>query len=313
MLNRTTQNDLAKGIMENHEFRDSNNNLLTSNSDIFFAEVNRRNMIFRDFVSGGERTEKEVTEAKAPVAEAISYYNDEQLLMRLEHFKTLPGKEAMSEYLDNQCVSGLKHTLDRNAGWIIKTEEPVALSACDFVRTVCELEYKGIIDACCIIVDNIATNEFGDDATLSRNSLHQSYIEMRDRKGWNLPEDKKKTPKELAAMLTELCNMISFGMAPTMKKMDVKYVKFAAIQVKNVANKAGKFVVRGNATIVESVFRALYTRKNNLSYDWDNKLYDTQVAALTAVAPNKDMAESAASEKDNTEGGPITVGIPETK
>lgn len=312
MLERTTQNKLAEELMEKHGFQDKDGNPLSDNSAIFYAEVCRCNAVFREFIASGERSVKEVSEAKSPVTDAIDNYNNEQLLIRLEHFEALPGKKAMEEYLSTQCVAGLKHTMDKNLGWHIKTDEPVALPAYDFIRTVCKLEYKNIVDACCIFVDNVAKNEFGDDACLSRNSMHQSYIDIRKRKGWELSDDKKKTPKELAAQLTELCNMISFGMAPNMQKMDVKYIKFSAIQGKSTANKSGKFVVKGYTTIVDAVFRALYTRKNKLAYDWDNKLYDTGTAAQTAVVANKDMAESNGNTgKDGTEAGPVTMGTPE--
>ena len=312
MLTRIELNESAKKLQEKYAFMDGER-ALSANAEIFHANIGREYAIFADFMKV-TRTDDEVASAKKPVVSAISLYNDEQRMVRLEQMQEMSHKDAMRSYLDNQCVKGFQLKQNKEKQWEVAATDSVELEAYDFVCAICSADLNGILDACCIFVDNVAKYEFGDDAAVSRKSLHDSYLDLRKRKGWTLPKDAKSVPKALAAQLTEICNMISCKTAPKMQTTDVKFIKFFIINAKSKANEAGKFIIRNDATIVNAIFRAMYTRHNKLPYEWQNQNGADKNAART-VAPNKDMAESSKAEEFNgrveAEAGEITLGTPE--
>ena len=312
MLDRKTLNETAKNLATRHAFKDGDR-VLSANAEVFHANIGREFALFNEFLKV-TRTEEEISAAKKPVNTAIGLYNDEMRMVRLEQLQDMTHKDAMRSYLDNQCVKGFQLKLDKNSGWVVTATDAVELDAYDFVSAICSADLNGILDACCIFVDNVAKYEFGDDAAVSRKSLHESYIDLRKRKGWTLPKDAKSVPKALAAQLTEICQMISCKTAPKMQTTDVKFIKFFIINAKSKANEAGKFVIRNDATIVNAICRAMYTRHNKLPYEWQNQNGSDKNAART-VAANKDMAESSKSEeftgRVEAEAGEITLGTPE--
>lgn len=314
IMTRVELNETAKKLQEKHAFKDGDR-VLSTNSEIFHANIGREFATFADFLKI-PRTDDEVTGAKKPVMSAIALYNDEQKMTRLEQMQEMTHKDAMSSYLDNQCVKGFQLKQNKDKQWEVSATDAVELEAYDFVCAICSADLNGILDACCIFVDNVAKYEFGDDAAVSRKSLHDSYIDLRKRKGWTLPKDAKSVPKALAAQLTEICNMISCKTAPKMQTTDVKFIKFFIINAKSKANEAGKFVIRNDATIVNAIFRAMYTRHNKLPYEWQNQNGSDKNAARTSSA-NRDMAESGQSEeftgRVEAEAGPVTLGTPEAK
>lgn len=316
MMNRNALNETAANIQTMYHFMDENLEELTNNAAIFSAHVARELTLFREYVST-PRTTAEITSAKSPVNTAIEQYNDEQRMRRIEELQKIPGKDAMKSYLENQCVSGLQLEQDKNVGWKVSNTDSVELKAYDFISAICSEELPAIIDACCIFVDNLAKVEFGETANVSRNGLHESYVALRKRKNWELPKDKKASNKFLSKQMTEICNMISFKIAPEMLAADVKYVKFSVVGTKSAANKAGSFVVRNDETIVNGMFRAMYTRYNSLDYEWQNKTgYDSKPAR--SVSANESMAENSnASEFSKKEepaaGAVVTIGTAETK
>lgn len=312
MLTRIELNESAKKLQEKYAFKDGERTL-SANTEIFHANIGREFAIFAEFVKV-VRTEDEIAAAKKPVNNAISLYNDEQRMIRLEQMQEMSHKDAMRSYLDDQCVKGFQLKQNKEKQWNVSATDAVELDAYDFVCAICSADLNGILDACCIFVDNVAKYEFGEDAAVSRKSLHESYIDLRKRKNWTLPKDAKSVPKALAAQLTEICNMISCKTAPKMQTTDVKFIKFFIINAKSKANEAGKFVIRNDATIVNAIFRAMYTRHNKLPYEWQNQNGSDTNAARTS-APNKDMAESGKSEEFSgrveAEAGEITLGTPE--
>ena len=314
VMTRIELNETAKKLQEKHAFKDGDR-VLSTNSEIFHANIGREFATFADFLKV-PRTDDEVAGAKKPVMSAIALYNDEQKMTRLEQMQEMTHKDAMSSYLDNQCVKGFQLKQNKEKQWEVSATDAVELEAYDFVCAICSADLNGILDACCIFVDNVAKYEFGDDAAVSRKSLHDSYIDLRKRKGWTLPKDVKSVPKALAGQLTEICNMISCKSAPKMQTTDVKFIKFFIINAKSKANEAGKFVIRNDATIVNAIFRAMYTRHNKLPYEWQNQNGSDKNAARTSSA-NRDMAESGQSEeftgRVEAEAGPVTLGTPEAK
>lgn len=296
MMYRENLNEQAEKLMEVHAFKDDSGVELENNAEIFKANLHHEFATFTDFIRV-PRTEEETMAARKPVDKAIALYNDEMRMLRLEQLEDMKAKDAVISYLENQCVSGFEFGFNKKEGvWKCDPIESVELEAFEFVKFIFETEKNTILDCCRIFVDNLAANELGGEAHIARKGLSASYIELRTRKNWTLPKDGKASNKALAAQLTEICKMISVGMAPTMLNCDVKFVKSMVIDGRSEANKAGTFVTKNDSTIVRAVFRAMYTRYNGLAYEWQNKTgFDK--ASPAAVAPNTAMAENPKSEE----------------
>lgn len=249
------------------------------------------------------RTEEEITIALTPVRNAISFINDEIRQERLEAMAKMPYRDAFLDYLRTQCVKGYRVKTNGD-DMELDADASITLDAYDFISALCSADLNGIIDACCIFVDNVARFAISDSAAISKNSMHQTYIDLRKRKGWDL--DKAKLSKTtLAAQMTEVAKMISCGVAPKMLNADVTYIMHGVIQAKDEADAAGKFVKRDERTVVRYVFRALYTRYNNLAYDFQDTTRATKGAL--GMKNNKDMAEAPISKDATPEAGAVTV------
>ncbi len=267
-------------------------------------ELSARWAEFEQFMDS-PRTEEEIAIALVPVRAAVSIVNDELRMERLEALKKLPYKDAVLDYLRTQCVTGYS-IAKTSEEYSLDAKTSIYLDAYDFVAELCSADLNGIIDACCIFADNVARFAIGDDAAISKNSMHETYIELRKRKGWDVQKS-KLSKSVLASQMTEICKFISCGIAPKMLNPDVTFVVNGIIQAKDKADAAGQFVKRDERTVVRFIFRAMYTRYNNLAYGFQ----DTTRASKGAlgVKRNKDMAEPE-QEKDATpEGGDVTVTI----
>lgn len=254
-------------------------------------------------------TEEEITLALTPVRAAISFINDEIRMERLEAMKQMPYKDAFLDYLRTQGVKGYKVKSSGESVELV-SDADVYLDAYDFISALCSADLNGIIDACCIFADNVARFEISDDAAVSKKSMHQTYIELRDRKGWNIPKS-KLSRTVLAEQMTEIAKMISCGVAPKMINADVKFVDRGIITAKDSMDSAGQFVKRDERTIVRFVFRALYTRYNNLAYPFQ----DTTRASKGAlsVKSNKEMSDAPITKDVVPEAGAATVTTAEPK
>lgn len=250
------------------------------------------------------RSEDEINIALVPVRNAISFINDEIRQERLEAMAKMPYRDAFLDYLRTQCVKGYRITTTKDGAYELDSEASVYLDAYDFISAMCSADMNGIIDACCIFVDNVARFAISDAAAISKNSLHQTYIDLRERKGWNV-EKSKLSKTTLAEQMTEIAKMISCGVAPKMLNADVTYIMHGVIQAKDEADSAGKFVKRDERTVVRYVFRALYTRYNNLAYDFQ----DTTRSAKGAlgIKNNKEMSEPPMQKDVVPEAGEATV------
>lgn len=255
-------------------------------------------------------TEDEINIALTPVRNAISFINDEIRQERLEALAKMPYRDAFLDYLRTQCVKGYRVATTKDGNYELDSEASVYLDAYDFISTLCSADLNGIIDACCIFVDNVARFAISDAAAVSKNSLHQTYIDLRKRKGWDV-EKSKLSKTVLAEQMTEIAKMISCGVAPKMLNADVTYVMHGVIQSKDEADAAGKFVKRDERTVVRFVFRALYTRYNNLAYDFQDTTRATKGALC--VKANKAMAEAPAEKDATPEAGKVTVTTGEGK
>lgn len=245
--------------------------------------------IYKNYVADGTRTQSETLAAMAPVKDACGLYNDLMRWQRLDVLATLKPKDAFKEMLSTQCVTGIKVGSNKDTGVEIQKAD-VAISAYDFYKELFSLELQPIEDMCCIFADNVAKFVTGkDDAHMTKDSMHQTYVKMRDDKGWNLSAEELNY-STLARQLSEIAKVISFGTCEKMINADVKYVQYGTIGTKDQANKAGSFVIRAESTIINLIFRAIYTRVNGKAYDFQIQTNATKGAQT--VKANAAMAES---------------------
>lgn len=300
---RESMNAVLEGLRNEHGFAGTNGEILHQNIGMEYAK-------FTEFCKG-LRTDDEIAVAMEPLKHSVDLYNDEMRLERLEAMEDMKAKDAMSDYLRTQFVTGFKIVNDKDLGYVVDPDEEVELDAYDFITTMCSADLNGILDAVCIFADNLARFTIKDDGvSVSKKSLSSGYIALRQRKGWDMPASKMSMSK-LAEQLDEVCKMISFGIAPKMQSTDVKYVHHAVIIAKSRANEAGTFQTRDEKTILRHVFRAIYTRYHKLPYKWQTSTRGEDKAPLTAEA-NKDMAENPMSAEFRPEklpkAGEVTVG-----
>lgn len=274
--------------------------------DALVYDLNAKWAVFERFMDK-PRTEEEVAQALSPVRAALNIVNDEVRMERLESMQKMAFKEAFLDYMRTQCVTGYRVKTEGET-YLLDGEASVYLDAYDVVSALYTADLNGIIDSCCIFADNVARFAIGEDASISKNSLHQSYIDLRNRKGWNVPKS-KLSKSVLAEQMTEICKFISGGISPKMLNPDVTFVLNGIIQAKDEADSAGKFVKRDERTVVRFIFRALYTRYNNLAYSFQ----DTTRASKGALGAknNKAMAEPPAEKEDMPDAGPVTSDVPE--
>lgn len=292
-----------------------------TNGEVLHAYVGEEYRKFVEFCKAAPRTEEETKKALESVRYAVNLYNDEMRCERIDQFLDMKPKEAMEEYLRNQNVTGLRIDNDKDMGPVINTDEKVELDAYDFVAALCPLGIANILDTVCIFADSLARFSLKGVEGVTMNSMHAGYIEMRNRLAeknpdvWDVADD-KLSKRKLAAQLTEICRMISFGMAPEMLNPDVVYLEKAICVAKSVSNEAGKIQIRDEKTILRFVFRAMYTRYNKLAYDFQNTTRSGSEAPRSTGA-NKVMAENPKSAEfspvDMPKAGPVTVSKGKTK
>lgn len=299
--NRETLNKEAESIREALHL-----NASKSVAEIFSANIYHKFEKFVEIVESGADDDT-VTAAKKPVNSAIALYHDEMRMERLEQLKSMDSAEADLEYLRTQCVPGLKLEKSKDNEWsVVDTvkkdgkEVPyvVPLSAFDFINYVHRTEMNCIKNACVIFADNIVRSELGKDAGISRKGMSQSYINLRDRMGWNITGATGKD--KLAEQLTEIFHFMMRGVEFKAIKADVKFVKAAILQGVDKPDQAGSYILHNEETIVNIVFRAGYTRINNLPYSFQNKT-NSGNKKVYGETENKDMAEAPIkAEKEPT-------------
>ena len=283
---KNTRESMNKAVEEIRKTRGFNGD----NVAVLREEIGRLYGIFQSIVADGA-TDEEITAAAAPVKNAIGLFNDEMRLERLEQLEEMAFKNAIADYMRNQCVKGLAFKKEKGEQVLsVQDCDTVELEAYDVVETLFNVGKGGVYDACCIFADNLVKFTLKDDGAtaVNRKVLSKNYMDLRKRMGWEI-DVKKAGKKVLAKQLTEIVGMICRGLDITMQNCDVTYLQQSIINGKTTANEAGIFVKRDEKTVVNYVFRAAYTRYNKLPYQWqDNGRTDKDPMTVSA---NKDMGE----------------------
>ena len=266
-----------------------------TNVDVFKSNVTAAYTKFKAVLMTPEVTDAEVNAAKSPVNTAISELNDEMRMQRIEELCKLPYTDALREHMSNQNVSGLALKNDRECGWTVVPADDVKVEFYDLLEDLCPTEINGIIDACCIFADNLVKWHFKDSEKMlvDRKELSEGYKSLRKRMGWEIDDISKVGKGYMADQLNALVKLIFRGIDVKMVKTDVAFIETGAINVgKDRGNEAGYFIFRKESTVVNLIFRAVYTRYNKLVYSSKSELR-TEKDALT-LAGNKAMAEPPA-------------------
>lgn len=243
-------------------------------------------------VSADTPTAKAVAAATEQANVAVNNYNAVVYNERLTQWSTMPDAEAYSAYMEDQTVAGLTiKTNDTGAYYL--SERPVVVSAYDWIKVRRPEELKGLLDTCVVFADNCArlkVKNTEDAHLITRAVLPAHYAEVRDRLGWDVPEDKLSRTVLKTQLNTLVSRMLPRGVELTMLGSDFRFVYDSLFQTVNKANSAGRYQTRNNETILNYVFRAMYTRYNKLPYEW-------QQDKSVAKAEEKPATEKPATEK----------------
>lgn len=333
MMNREKLNQTAVELMEKHNFTAPDGKPVEGNDAIFYANIRHAFAVFADRIKGCA-SDPEIAIAATPVRAACTLYNDEQKVQRLEQLAKMNAKDATMDYLNRRTVSGIKLVYDeKSEAW--KTDDTIVpITGSEFVEIVLSAAYNTIADACCIWADNLFTVKHGDDSKskgtkieegITKISMRESLIQLRNDKGWTLPPDKKVGNTYLCNQLNQVIAMITGGLNIKMSNADVIFLADTIFgtswKITDGVDKDGnkseaKFVTRNVSTILNAMYIALYQRVNKLSYRHNNQTGADRNAAKS-VKNNAAMAESGKAEEfqplATAPAGPVTIGTAETK
>lgn len=246
-----------------------------------------------------EHTKEEVALELAKVTSFVVCANDAIRLARLKALKAMPYQSAYADYLKDQSVKGyaIKEGEEDNS-FTLAEEESICLDAYDFFSYVSSpAEKQGLINACCILCDNVArfvTNSDNEKATIVGASLKPDYVEMRKKHGWG----GKVSKNSLTSELNDVARLLAGDNAPTMIKADVTYLIHGIIQSRNDMNCAGRFIKRDEKTVIRFVFRAMYTRANKLAYSFQDKTMNGKEDKKTETAKGGEVTTNATPSLD---------------
>lgn len=351
MLDRKALNAQAETLMKDYAFEDGNGQPLSGNADIFRANLERVLSEFRNFldaIGDKEKNKDAINAEKRRVTRACTLYNDEMRVQRIEQLKEMGARNAVIAYLGSQRITGLKVT-EKEDVFTVEQNLHVGLDAVDFYEQMLSGDYDYIRDICCIFADNIARRKVADDKKedgkevfITKKPIHESYIPLRKKLGWDFTKASEISNRELQRELNYIFARLCFLPAEDIKEerwqikcvnADWRYIRDTLIDTngakkatddegrkgandsddRGVTNKNGSYTIRDESTIIRAIFRAMFTRYNNGFYDYTVENNSTKKARVSE--PNRDMSENSNGREfvknDTPEAGPVTLGTPE--
>ena len=251
------------------------------------------------------------------VKEAVKAINEQVISEHVEFLRTLEPATMWPNYLDHQFIPGYAVKADKDTGKysiILPTEEKavkvrIPYAALDNAGERLSLSGNWA-DMLRIFCENVVINQSNDmgRAYAARNALSSAWVEKRARMGdhWQPAANGTISMNALVDMLNDLVtDIMPAEYAPKMIKADVKYFAVCLCAGKRpTSDEAGKIVVRNAQSMENYLFRAIYTRRNKLAYEWQNKQERDETKDQT-------VADSMPGEYvDTSDAGPVTV--PET-
>ena len=248
------------------------------------------------------------------VKEAVKAINDQVIAEAVEGLRSMEPSQMWPEYLDHQFVPGYAVKADKDTGKyaIIMPEEE---KACKVRIPFAALDNAGErlslsgnwADMLRIFCENVVINQSNDmgRAYAARNAMSASWMDKRSKMGahWQPAANGTISMNALVEMLNDLVtDIVPVEYAPKMIKADVKYFALCLCSGKRpTADEAGKIVVRNAQSMENYLFRAIYTRRNKLAYEWHNKQERDETKDQTVV-------DSMPGEYVETpEAGPVSV------
>jgi len=303
MKDRKTLNEIAAELRQKYGFEGDVPAVLAAN-------INRVYAAFHTLEEEGGN-ELEVQAAAKPVRDAIADYNDEMRMERLEAMEDMTYAEAMASYMGNQCVTGFKFSNTKDRGWIVEAVEDVVLDFYDVLKAT-YWNFQGQIDVLCVFADNLMKWHFKDTerAAVNRKAISPGYRDLRKRMELDLGDLSKVGKTAMAVQFTKIVANLFHGteIQPRMINADVRYVIQTILKTKDKANNAGAFVFSNERTIVNAIFRAVYTRYNRLPYEWQSQIDMTKNPG--SVEANKAMGEESLPAEKPAEVSAETVEVP---
>ena len=316
-----SRNELNEAIAELRETMNARTDV-----ELLYNNVDNHLANYKAYIAEPGRTDVEVSAAFAPVKSAVNLYNALMRWHRLDILGAMKPVDSFSDFLFTQCVTGIKVEMNKKTGaWEIVDDESVAISPSDYYANLYKSSMPLFEDIVCIFADNVyrmavKAKGIGDDATtkFTADDIHQTFLDIRDRLGWTIDTDKLSW-NAMSRQLNELADTLSFGYTKAAEvkliNCDCKYVGFGLIATKNKANQSGGFVVRKTSTIIDLIFRAIYTRNYGEAYSTEIQTGGKNQAQT--VKANKSMAESAKNAEfapsATPEAGPVDVVEPKKK
>ena len=249
--------------------------------------------------------------------EAVKAINDQVISEAVEGLRAMEPSRMWPEYLDHQFIPGYSVKADKDTGKYAITmpdEEKaskvrIPYAALDNAGERLSLSGNWA-DMLRIFCENVVINQSNDmgRAYAARNAMSSSWMEKRSRMGahWQPAANGTISMNALVDMLNDLVtDIVPAEYAPKMIKADVKYFALCLCAGKRpTSDEAGKIVVRNAQSMENFLFRAIYTRRNKLAYEWQNKQEREETKDLS-------VADSMPGEYVETpDAGPVTV--PET-
>lgn len=242
---------------------------------------------------------------KEALKEAVKAINEQVVAEAVERLRTLEPSEMWPEYLDHQFVPGYDAKANKDTGKysiILPDDEGAKLVRIPYAALDAAGERLSLTgnweDMLRIFCENVVINQADSMGRVyaARNAMSAAFVEKRSRMGkhWQPAANGTISTNALVDMLNDLVtDVVPAEYAPKMIKADVKYFAVCLLSGKRpTADEAGKIVVRNSKSMEAYLFRAIYTRRNKLAYEWQNKQEKAEKDATVADSTPIEYAET---------------------
>ena len=304
----TKKNELGSFINELHE-----HGLFVgmNNADTMTGYVIAKN---GEYTAAQTQPDKDAElRALASLNDAVAMYNDFARCARISALMELGPKAGMEEFLRDQTVVGYAVKPKKDSEFMeLESGVSIMLKPVDYIRVVCEREMPRIRDLVRIFTHKMTELETHKDTGVSYAGMSASYLQLLDalkekNPVWGTPA-KDLSKAKLAWMLEDIVKTMTFGVVDKMQSTDITYLQKYVFVATDAANKAGGVTAKGAETVINGIFRAAYTRKNGLAYEWQTKdKVDTKAAE--SLVSNPVMAEPKTKPQATPKAGEVTSTV----
>lgn len=236
---------------------------------------------------------------------------------RITALRAMPVAEMWAEYLDHQFCNGYALDTDKDTGRYeirLPSAENAATVRVAFAHLdsagerLSRMEQWGMMLR--ILCENIVlwqADSMGKQY-VARNEMSSKLVEARKKMGeaWQ-PQNGTFSMNNLVKMLNEVVfAIIPDDVCKPLIKADVKYIALGLLNAKkSKTDEAGQIVVRNAQSMEDFLFRAIYTRRHNLAYAFQNKQDKESKTTDTTAHPAQEGMPKEYIEQP--EGGEVTI------